>query len=61
MSLTESNLWEPPRKETFGMDAQTILQLKPTLTRFLRQFDDCFARSQTRGHLLSLARRSLDP
>lgn len=51
------------------MDAQTILQLKPALTRFLRQFDDCFARSQTRGHLATyvqgqlgnLPRKSVEP
>lgn len=41
------------------MDADTILQLKPALTRFLRQFDDCFARSQTRGHLATYVRGQL--
>jgi SRSO17 transposase len=51
------------------MDAQTILQLRPALTGFLRQFDDCFARSQTRGHLVTyvqgqlgnLPRKSIEP
>jgi hypothetical protein len=26
-------------KETIGMDAETILRIKPTLTRFLHEFD----------------------
>src|SRR4051794_38971968 len=33
------------------MDVQQICQLKPKLTRFLRQFDDCFPRKDTRAHL----------
>jgi SRSO17 transposase len=69
MSLTEGNLWEFPRKEIFGMDAHTILQIRPALTRFLHQFDDCFGRSQTRGHLATyvqgqlgdLPRKSIEP
>lgn len=69
MLLTEANLWEFPRKEIFGMDAHTILQIRPALTRFLHQFDDCFARSQTRGHLVTyvqgqlgdLPRKSVEP
>jgi len=32
------------------MDAKQIRRLKPMLTRYLRQFDDCFARRETRGH-----------
>src|SRR5512147_151891 len=28
-----------------------IRQLKPKLNKFLRQFDDCFARKDTRAHL----------
>jgi len=51
------------------MDAQTILRIKPELTSYLRQFDDCFGRSQTRGHLLTyvqgqlsdLPRKSVEP
>jgi len=31
-------------KETLSMDAQTILMIKPALTHFLHQFDDCFGR-----------------
>lgn len=33
------------------MDADQIRGLKPMLTRYLRQFDDCFARGDTRTHL----------
>jgi SRSO17 transposase len=32
------------------MDAKQIRQLKPILTRYLKQFDDCFARRDTRAH-----------
>lgn len=34
------------------MDADLIRSLKPKLAKFLGQFDDCFLRSDTRGHLL---------
>jgi SRSO17 transposase len=43
------------------MDANTILQIRPALTRFLHQFDDCFARSQTRGHLGTYVQGQLGP
>ena len=33
------------------MDADQIRRLKPELTVFLHQFDDCFARRDTRAHL----------
>ncbi len=33
------------------MDADQIRRLKPELTCYLREFDDCFARRDTRGHL----------
>lgn len=33
------------------MDAKKIRQLKPKLTQFLRRFDDCFQRKDTRAHL----------
>lgn len=33
------------------MDADQIRALKPELRKFLRRFDDCFQRSDTRGHL----------
>ena len=33
------------------MDAAQIRQLGPKLKRFLKQFDDCFSRKDTRGHL----------
>jgi SRSO17 transposase len=32
------------------MDAKQIRQLKPMLTRYLKQFDDCFTQRQTRAH-----------
>ena len=32
------------------MDAEQIRRLKPMLTRYLKQFDDCFARRDTRAH-----------
>jgi SRSO17 transposase len=32
------------------MDADQIRGLKPMLTRYLKQFDDCFARKDTRAH-----------
>jgi SRSO17 transposase len=33
------------------MDADQILSLKPALRKYLAGFDDCFGRSDTRGHL----------
>lgn len=33
------------------MDARQIRTLRPRLRRFLERFDDCFQRSDTRGHL----------
>ena len=51
------------------MDAQTILRIKPELTRFLHQFDDCFGRVSSRryldlyveGQLSDLERKSIEP
>lgn len=51
------------------MDAQQIRQLKPQLTRYLRRFEDCFARRDTRAHfpvyiqgqLSDLKRKSVEP
>jgi SRSO17 transposase len=51
------------------MDASAIMQLKPELTRFLHQFDDCFGRVTTRryldlyieGQLSELPRKSIEP
>lgn len=51
------------------MDADTILRIKPELTRFLHQFDDCFGRITTRryldlyvqGQLSDLPRKSVEP
>src|SRR5579871_2252566 len=33
------------------MDAQQMQRLKPKLAKFLRRFDDCFGRKDTRAHL----------
>ena len=51
------------------MDAQIILRIKPALTEYLHEFDDCFGRRQTRGHLATyvqgqlsdLRRKSVEP
>lgn len=51
------------------MDVKTIMRIKPELTRFLRQFDDCFGRITTHrylnlyveGQLSDLPRKSIEP
>ena len=51
------------------MDANTILRIKPALSRYLHQFDDCFGRCTTRRHLdtyilgqfSDLQRKSIEP
>jgi SRSO17 transposase len=51
------------------MDAETILRIKPALTRYLHEFDGCFGRCTTRRHLdtyvqgqlSSLERKSVEP
>jgi SRSO17 transposase len=51
------------------MDADTIMRIKPELTAFLHQFDDCFGRVTTRryldlyveGQLSDLPRKSIEP
>ena len=51
------------------MDAKTVMRVRPGLTRFLRQFDDCFGRVTTRRHLdtyiegqlSDLERKSVEP
>jgi SRSO17 transposase len=51
------------------MDAQQIRGLRPMLDRFLKRFDDCFARKDTRAHLSvyvegqlsDLKRKSVEP
>jgi SRSO17 transposase len=35
------------------MDADQIRRLKPRLARYLRQFEDCFARKDTRAHFVT--------
>ena len=51
------------------MDAEMILQIRPALTRYLREFEGCFGRVSTRGHfatyvrgqLSDLPRKSVEP
>ena len=51
------------------MDADTILKVKPSLTRYLHEFDDCFGRVTARRHLDTyvlgqlgdLPRKSVEP
>jgi SRSO17 transposase len=51
------------------MDANQIRKLRPRLKRYLRRFDDCFARKDTREHLTKyvegqlsdLPRKSIEP
>ena len=51
------------------MNAQQIRGLRPMLARFLKRFDDCFARKDTRAHLSvyvngqlsDLPRKSVEP
>lgn len=51
------------------MDADQIRRLRPELTRYLKRFDDCFARSDTRaylpvyveGQLSNLSEKSCEP
>src|SRR5208283_3915277 len=52
-----------------GMDADTILRIKPALTTYLHEFDRCFGRRTCRayldtyvqGQLGPLPRKSLEP
>jgi SRSO17 transposase len=56
-------------KEVIGMDADTIMKLKPALTEFLHEFDGYFGRVTTRGYLdqyvmgqlSDLERKSVEP
>lgn len=51
------------------MDAKTIMEIKPALNRFLKQFDGCFGRYTSRqylpvyirGQLSDLPRKSIEP
>jgi SRSO17 transposase len=56
-------------KEITGMEAATILKIKPALTRYLHEFDGCFGRVTARRHLDTyilgqlgpLERKSIEP
>ena len=43
------------------MDADTILRIRPALTQYLRQFDDCFGRCTARQHLDTYVEGQLGP
>ena len=43
------------------MDAETILRIKPALTRFLHEFEGCFGRCTTRRHLDTYVQGQLGP
>ena len=51
------------------MDAETVLEIKPALTEYLHEFDDCFGRvtarrhldSYVQGQLSNLKRKSVEP
>jgi SRSO17 transposase len=55
--------------EAIGMDADTILRIKPALTQYLHEFDGCMGRVTNRGHLATyvsgqlsdLDRKSIEP
>jgi SRSO17 transposase len=57
------------RKEAKGMNAETILRIKPALTTYLHEFDGCFGRITARQHLDTyvlgqlgdLPRKSIEP
>jgi SRSO17 transposase len=59
----------PLAQEGYGMDAEQIRQLRPQLLEFLAEFNDCFARRDTRAHfpryvegqLSDLPRKSIEP
>ena len=59
-------VWTP---ETMGMDAQTILELKPALTGYLKTVKGCMGRATNQGHretyvrgqLCDLERKSVEP
>ena|GEM_PF-1066485 len=43
------------------MKADTILRIRPTLTEYLRQYDDCFGRATARRHLSTYIAGQLGP
>lgn len=56
-------------QETIGMDAETIMAIRPALTEYLHEFDDCMGRQSNRAHLATyvegqlsdLDRKSVEP
>src|SRR5690606_23711428 len=59
----------PPEQEEIGMDADTILSIRPALTEYLHGFDACMGRAPNRKHLdtyvsgqlSNLQRKSVEP
>jgi SRSO17 transposase len=47
--------------EDHGMDAETIMQIRPALTQFLHRFDGCFGRITARRHLDTYIEGQLGP
>ena len=62
-------LGEPYTQEVMGMDAATILRIRPALTEYLHEFDGCLGRVTNRVHLAAyvtgqlsdLDRKSIEP
>jgi SRSO17 transposase len=62
-------LGEPYTQEVMGMDAETILRIRPVLTEYLHEYDGCMGRVMNRGHLAvyvagqlsDLDRKSIEP
>jgi SRSO17 transposase len=62
-------LGEPYTQEVMGMDAETILRIRPALTEYLHEYDGCLGRVMNRGHLAvyvagqlsDLDRKSVEP
>jgi SRSO17 transposase len=58
-----------PIQETIGMDADTIMAIRPALTAYLHEFDDCMGRQSNRRHMATyvtgqlsdLDRKSVEP
>jgi hypothetical protein len=41
----------PPRQEDIGMNADMILEIRPALTEYLREFEPCMGHRSNRRHL----------
>jgi SRSO17 transposase len=52
-------LGEPYTQEVMGMDAATILKIRPALTAYLHEYDCCMGRVTNRSHLETYVRGQL--